>query len=387
MNSQFKNSSFGFYLYASIIVIIAAASIFVFWYMVKGYKLGTYPEDTILGSVYLGGIREDEVIPKLEDRIERWRSDETIVFEVTYQGYSYQFDRELFYFDLTTSMFYLDNGETNDLVVTFQGNDRIDVINEINGLLFLEDIESNFNIEALITDILADAAYMKSFSSKRIEDYIVDDTIAYVSIYSVSVNIPEGISIDQLILKIDSVYDDSRIVVPNKDLYDIVESLGSVLSDSEMTVLSTGMFDLILKTNFAVNEVHYVPAIDYNIYDLSTFPSFGHNASINQIIGDSFSFYNPNDSDYYFVLTKVSDVKATLSLVGLDFVDTISVSIDENIIEYITQTTDNDTILQLGYDGMIIEVTRTITNIYGVVTYEKVIVFEFYPPIKAIILE
>ena len=99
MNSQFKNSNLGFYLYAVIIVIIAVASIFVFWYMVKGYKLGTYDENTILGSVYLGGIKEDEVETKLLDRINRWNEDETIVFEVTYQGYSYEFDRELFYFD------------------------------------------------------------------------------------------------------------------------------------------------------------------------------------------------------------------------------------------------------------------------------------------------
>ena len=83
----------------------------------------------------------------------------------------------------------------------------------------------------------------------------------------------------------------------------------------------------------------------------------------------------------------MSDEKANLKLVGLDFVDTIIVSIEENVIEHIIQTTDNETILQLGYDGMIIEVTRTITNIFGEVTYDKIVVFEFYPPIKAIILE
>ena len=63
MNSQFKNSNLGFYLYASIIIMIAFASVFVVWYMVTGYSLGTYKENTILGSVYIGGLREEEVEP------------------------------------------------------------------------------------------------------------------------------------------------------------------------------------------------------------------------------------------------------------------------------------------------------------------------------------
>ena len=130
MNSQFKNSNLGFYLYAVIIVIIAIASIFVFWYMVKGYKLGTYDENTILGSVYLGGIKENEVETKLIGRIERWLDDDSIVFEATYQGYNYEFDRELFYFDLEHSLFYLNQGVTNKMTVKYQSNDRLEIYDE-----------------------------------------------------------------------------------------------------------------------------------------------------------------------------------------------------------------------------------------------------------------
>ena len=387
MNSQFKNSSLGFYLYASIIIIIAAASIFVFWYMVKGYKLGTYPEDTILGSVYLGGIREEDVKAKLEDRIERWRSDETIVFEVTYQGYSYEFDRELFYYDLETSMFYLDDGQTNDLVVTFQGTDRAEIVSELENSQFLEDISDEFDIQAMINHILIDAAYMKTFSRKQLENYVINENVSHRDIASVTLGLPEGTDIDDLIDGISNIYSDSKIVINSKELFDIVDVLGTELSDSEMTILSSGMLGLILETNFAVSEIHYIPIIDYVKYDMETFPNFGHNANVNQIIENSFSFYNPNDSNYFFTLEKVDETSATLSLVGLDFVDTITADIDPNVIEYITQTTDNDEILQQGYDGMIIEVTRNILDIYDEVTYEKIIIFEFYPPIKEIILE
>jgi len=355
--------------------------------MVKGYKLGTYSEGTILGSVYLGGIEEEDVETKLIDRIERWLNDESIVFEVTYQGYSYEFDRELFFFDLDTSVFILDDGVANELVVRYQGDERIEIINEIKSLGFLLDTGENYDMEALLNDILVDAGNMKSYSSKDLEDYIVDEALAYVEIDSVVLHIPEGVSIDEMISGINNQYVDGNILINSKELFDIVENLSSELSDAEMTILSGGMLNLILQTNFAINEVHYIPAIDFINYDIDTFPNFGHNASVNQIIGDIFSFYNPNVTEYHFTLEKINGSSATLTLVGIEFVDDIEVIIDKTVIEYITQTTDNDTILQNGYNGAIIEVTRKITDIYGEVTYEKVIIFEFYPPIKAIILE
>ena len=45
----------------AIVIIIGAASIFIFWYMFNGFKAGTYTENTLLGSVYLEGLDESEV--------------------------------------------------------------------------------------------------------------------------------------------------------------------------------------------------------------------------------------------------------------------------------------------------------------------------------------
>ena len=397
MNSQFKNSNLGFYLYALIIIIIAFASIFVVWYMVKGYSLGTYEEDTILGSVYLGGLQEEEVESKIEDKKAKWLNDESILFEITYQEYTYEFDRGLFYFDFDTSMFYLENGETNELFAKYQGTERQDIIAEIENLDFLVGISDLFDFEALINDVLVDAGYMKTYSSKDLEDYIIDyetsidaylagEESSLTAITSLTLDVYDGIDIDNLIAGINEVYPYGLIISENKELFDIVDKLGDSLVDNEMSILSTAMLALILETNFSINEVHYVAEIDYINYTLSTYPYFGHNASVNQVIGNSFSFYNPNNSDYYFTIEKENETTITISLVGLVFVDDIEVNIIQTTLDHITQYTDNDNLLQNGYDGVIIEVLRTITDINGNVRYENIIVFEFYPPIKEIVL-
>jgi len=388
MNSQFKNSSLGFYIYTTIIVIIAVASIFVFWYMVKGYKLGTYAEDTIIGSVYVGGMQEDATEAKILNRINRWLNDKSIIYEVTYQGYSYELDRELFYFDYDTSIFYVVEGETNELVVSFQGDYQQDISNEIKNSDFLENIDiNNIDMDRLLGDVLMDASLMKSYSSKKLENYFTDYSIANEDLDSIELVIPEGISVDEMVATVSADFIDSKIMIYSKELFDITERLSDSFSDTEMTVLSSAMLRLILETNFSINEVHYIPIIDYVNYTIDTFPTLGHNASVNQVIGDGFSFYNPNDSDYYFTLEKTGDTTVKLSLIGLVFIDDISAfPISTQRIEYITQTTSNDEYLQAGHDGVVVEVTRTVRDIYGKISSEKVIIFEFYPSTKEIIL-
>ena len=387
MNSQFKNSNLGFYLYAAIIAIIAFASIFVVWYMVKGYSLGTYGEGTIIGSVYIGGLKEEEVEPIITERITKWLNDESIVFELTYQGYNYEFNRSLFYFDQELSIFNLEDGETNRLFATYQVDERQDILNDINSLDFLIGINEQFDYETLINDTLIAAGFMKSYSSLNLEDYIIDIDVTESEVGSLTLDLYDGIDVDDLISGINAVYPDGKIITEQKELFDIVEKLGESLADNEMSALSTGMLALILETNFAVNEVHYVAEIDYINYDIDTFPYFGHNASINQIIGNSFSFYNPNNYSYYFTVEKVDEMSITITLVGLSFIDDIEVQINRTVLDHITQYTPNDDILQNGYDGAIIEVVRVITDISGNVRYENVILFEFYPPIKEIVLE
>lgn len=398
MNSQFKNSNLGFYLYTLIIVIIAFASIFVIWYMVKGYSLGTYKEDTILGSVYLGGLKEEEVEPKIDERKIKWLNDESVLFELTYQDYTYEFNRGLFYFDFDLSMFFLKDGVTNKLYATYQGSDRLDIENEIKSSDFLDGIDDQFDIEALVNDILTDAGFMKSYSSKHLEDYLIDKDVAlenyisdavspYSEVGSLTLDVFNGIDIDQLITGINEVYPYGIIVSESKELFDIVVKLSGSLLDNEMSLVSTGMLALILESNFAVNEVHYNGEIDYINYDIDTFPYFGHNASVNQVIGNSFSFYNPNNSAYYFIIEKETETTITISLVGLEFVNEITVDIMKTNIENITRPTDDPTLVKNGQEGAIVEVERTITDLNGIVQYDKVIIFEFYKPIKKIVLE
>ncbi len=387
MNSQFRNSNFGFILYMAIIAVMVMATGFVLWYMTVGYRVGTFGPDTRLGSVYIGGLTEEEVIPLIDERIDYWYNDETIVFELTYQGYRYEFDRSLLIFNLETSTYDLQNGVTNVLLVNYQYEDRQRVIDEIEALPFLEDVIDNVDIGQLIANMLYDAALMKSYSSKDVENYIIDLEQEIELLDSATFSIPEGVQFDDLIDEINAQYEDGKILIPGKSLFDVVDTLGGRLNDAGMTTLASAMLQTIHETNFIVNEVHYEPTIDFSRYTIANFPYFGRNTIVNRIVNESFSFYNPNELTYYFTIDVIDEFNGRLNLYGVPFKYDIEVTVDQVEIDYITQPTNDVTLLQNGYNGVVVSVQRVITDVYGEVVYDETILFEFYPPIKEITFE
>jgi hypothetical protein len=358
--------------------------------MFAGYKIGTFSEDTILGSVYLGGLREDDIDERIYNREDEWKDDETIVFELTYQGYSYEFDRNLFYFNLELSKTFLKDGQTNELIAQYQdtgdSSDRTLVLNEISNLAFLSDVKDNVDFERLVTDILDDAGLMKTFSSKDVEDYLIDPSLSLVEISSIDISVPDGVDVDLMITGIQGVYGDEYIDLNSKELFDIIEELGASLNDSEMTILSSAMLELALETNFSIHEVHAKTDIGKDV-DFNEYEFFGRNTQVNKVVDNSFSLYNPNESTYMFKVEKIDNDTAKLTLVGLPFVNTIEATKTQTSIAYISQYTDNDELLQVGRDGMIVVVTRVITDVNETVIYEREIIFEFYPPVTEITLE
>lgn len=387
MNSQFRNSNFGFILYTAIVTIIVLATGFVIWYMTVGYRVGTYGPDTRLGSVYIGGLTEEEVVPLLDERIEYWYIDDTIVFEVLYQGYSYEIDRDLLLFNLEVSTYNIEDGKTNIMVAYFQEDDRVRIKSEIMALPFLTDIVDNVDVDQIILDILKDAALMKSYSSKNVEDYLVDPELNVQELASADFNIPEGVQFADMVTSIETLFEDGHIIVPSKELFDMVTVFGGTLNDASMTTLASAMLESILETNFIINEVHYEPVIDFSMYTLANYPYFGRNTVINQIVNEDFSFYNPNEFSYYFTIEEVDEFHGVLRLYGVPLEYDVTVTVNKTEIPYITQGSDDVLLLQNGYNGVIIEVVRVITDIYGEEEYNDTILFEFYPPIKEIIYQ
>lgn len=385
LNTHFRNSTFGFVLYASIIVIVVLSTVFIFWFMLSGYKAGLYEEDTMLGNVYLGGLSEDEVIPKMVDRTNEWIGDETIEFRVTYQGYIYEIDREVFLFDFDTSLFYLNEGVTNPLIVTFQGSTRSELLEELQSLPYLEEVSGLIDYDRLIADILLDVSQMKTFSEKHLEDYLPVDQFPSEVINTEIVDLPATIDAEEIVAKLIELNEEASIIIEGKTLFDLLEHYSEHFTDRELSFIAKGMLGASLRSNFSINEVHYLPVVDTSMYTFGSFPFYGKNAYINRVTGQSFSLFNPNVTSYTFLFSAHSGDDLKVDLIGLDFAYDIEVTYNETILPYSVQTTNNVGLVQSGLNGKVVEVVRVVEDVYGDIVYDKEIIFEFYPPVKEVV--
>lgn len=388
MSTQFKNSNLSYYLYSAIVVIIGAASVFVFWYMFNGFKAGTYTENTLLGSVYLGGLEESEVSGKMTKRIDDWLLDDKNVFEITYQGYSYEFDRELLDFNIDQSINNINNGVTNELIVNYSEDNEAFVLNEISEEIFLDGIYDDFDFDSIIEKILIDASYMKSFSSSELEDYLIDAESSFDLIHENVVETPLLLDVNNFVRKIETNFTDGKVVVNSQTLFSVLDTFGEEFSNDEMTVIASGILENIKYSNFVIHENHYLSEINYNIYDVSTYPYFGKQASVSASLDDDFRFYNPNDGYYEFTFSIVSANEIKVTFTGLEFIDQIIVTESPAIaVAFVSTPTEVDTAVRDGIDGRIIEVRRRIINAYGDELIEGVIVYEFYKAVTEIYYE
>jgi len=387
VNAHFKNSTFGFLIYTSVIVIVVLSTIFIFWYMLTGYKTGLYDENTMLGNVYLGGVSEDEVIPKMVDRTNEWIGDETINFSISYQGYEYKIDREIFTFDFETSLFYLKEGEENPLIVNFQGNSRSELLDDLQSAPYLVDIQGYIDFDLMLGHILQDVAAMKTFSKKDVEDYLVDDYFDVVGTYTI--DLPATISANTIVDRLSNMNEDGlpEMVIEEKTLLSILNDYQEVFDDRELGFMGKAMLGATHETNLIINQVYYNPIIDASLYMYSSYPYYGVNVNIDRFTGRDFQVFNPSETTYRYVFSVGEDNGLVVDIVGLPFVNQIETEVVITQLPFPTVKVTDVNLVRNGVNGRFVEVIRTVTDVYGEVIKEEILFYEFYPPIEEQILE
>ncbi len=390
MASQFKNSNLGYYLYAAIVVIIGAASLFVFWYMVTGFNIGKYDENTIIGSVYIGGLTEEEAEDKVRGRIEDWLEDDRVLFEARYQGYSYEFDRELIFFDIDNSLSDINDGSTNPLYVSYSETALAEIFQAFENEPWMEGLEDQFDLEALMDDILNDASGMKTFSSKQLNDYIIDEEGFQEVLYVGNLEVPselQGQALDAsaLLTKLNTIYPDG-IVIEGKDYFSILERFDDTFTRAELSFISSLILDVIPHMPFTVHEREYFVDQTSALYDIETYPFFGRNAVVQRTYDIDFSFENNTHCAYTFEFETAGNF-FNITVSGAPIINDIDVERDIIYFDYTTRTTTDVDQVRTGTDGVIVMVNRTITDIFDEVVQDDLVIYEYYPAIDEIIME
>ena len=396
MASQFRNSNLGYYLYTTIVILIGAASIFVFWFMVSGFNIGRYAENTNIGSVYLGGLTEQEAELELKDKIESWLRNDRVLFEVRYQGYHYVFDRDLISFNENESLANIQDGRTVPLDVWYPDTIRAQILFEIENQPFMANLQDQFDLEALLDDILQDASQMKTFSSKQLIDYVRDEENLFIVLFETTQSRPNGamgplqtpsnVNGTALYNKLINAYPNG-ITINRKSTFSILDTFDpNTFNDAELSYLASLFLDMLPYTHFMMYERNYRPVIDTNLYTAQNYPFYGRNVRVRASQDIDFSFEN-NSFSHFRVEFEQTGNFINLRLYGAPFLNQISVAFDMTTIPYLTETVSPTINERDGVDGRVVKVYRNVYDLNEELLSRTRVVFESYRPRTAFIHE
>lgn len=390
MFRQFRNSNIGYYLYSALVLLIGAASIFAFWFMITGFNLGVYSENTFIGSVYIGGLDEREAEQKLRDRINAWYDDEEIIFEAVYHGYTYEFDRNEITFDVEESMDNIRDGRASELIVFFPEDLRPAILDEIRRTPFMNEIEARvadpFDLELLLDDMLASAANMDLFARRRFEDYVYPETESvFFGVVNTSTRTPDASlhpTVDVLALhdKLLEHFEDGSFHINPRSRLSMLETMPESLSRQELSYVSSLLMDLIFATPFDFKYTQSPIHPDDEFY-------YGRNVQVRRLADQDFAFENCMDAQFTVTFSVANDA-LLFSLEGAPFLDDITVTSPPEIIllPYGTITVTNPEFVRDGVNGRIVVRTRIINDLSGALVSEQEIINERYEPVAERVL-
>ncbi|GKV54429.1 hypothetical protein NCCP2222_03760 [Sporosarcina sp. NCCP-2222] len=175
--------------------------------------------------------------------------------------------------------------------------------------------------------------------------------------------------------------------IKGHQVFDLTEELGETevapLSDSELTILASTLYQAVLQTNFAIEEraisSSLPPAVEV-----------GFEAAVNRRLGIGFSFLNPNKAD--FVLhTEVKANELLISIEGLPLVyqyepyiervDTFKPRIIKQFSAFIP--TGQVVEKEIGKDGLEAIVQRALKQ-EGVLVEMEPVSKDFYAPVPRV---
>lgn len=379
MFNAFRNSDLAYYLYTAFVIILGIGSLVFFYFMVTGFNIGVYNPNTLVGNVYVGGLNEEQARNKVVDQVAVWFNDDDIVYEIGYQGYYMEVDRDIFSIDVNATFNNISEGTRNSLAISIDE----DALNELETKLyseaFMDGLEDTFSFESVMDHVYNDAAELKQFSRHQLNDHAVDEQYGEDLIHSVSVPGYLDSDVASIIERIEAVNPERTFLVPSHEIFSLLDAFPTSLSSDEFNVIGSGILDLILPTEIEIN------ALTYNMLlrDVTDNPFTGRSVLINRNQHYDFRIENGTYINYKIYFYETADGELGLELRGAPSLNEIELTREEILLEY-EPAPEGATITREGEDGMVILITRDVHDIYGELRSSTLKVFEYYEPLNPV---
>ena len=229
-------------------------------------KNDSFTEGTFIGPVNVSGKTKSEAIQMIEEQLLKWLNETEI--GIQYKEKKIPFDPNSIVFDVGESVNRAIDGQKNSLMV------YCDEIERILSELSLSNQTLNVDLEKVEREIFNKASMLEIGTfTLRLEDFLLNDRTEndYVTIETTL----EADLSDQERSIVDSV---GEIQIAPKSQFSMLSQLEELgvgyASDETLSIIASGIYEVILQTNFPIIERHISESLPF-------YAKLGYEAKIN----------------------------------------------------------------------------------------------------------
>lgn len=336
-------------------------------------------EGTMVGGVDVSGKSENEAIQKVDEQLTEWL--ETTNMQLHFKEKSILLDNALFRFEISESVTTASIGQKNEVLVHIDN----DAFEESMRQNFPSVNKNDLDIEKLHYALLKNAKMLESGKFDiSLEDYLYTENLVKNELISESIIQLENSSsaLTRLTSKV------RKIEIPLESQFSLVNFIieNGLKSESPTlhNALASGIYELVLPTNFSIIERHISN-------EKPDYAKLGFEAKVDIEKNMDLIFTNMNQTSYFIELKQNGD-SLLLSLTGPSFLNKYAIyTKDEQTFKPKTIKHFNPllkkgqkTVEKEGKDGLLISVFREVYDEKGKLLKKESISEDFYPPIPQI---
>lgn len=336
-------------------------------------KTNGFPDNTWIGPINASGLEKSEVSQQLVTKVTEWQTNSTV--QLSYKETNGLFPIEEIIFNIDASVQSAKDSEKNELL--------IDIDDEAiqKELISISPAFENTRVDItkLETHLITELSSLQAKAINiNLEDFLTVPEVEEQIIHTVS---------------IPAINDDlqnigATLMIEPKGTFTLLGFLEKqglmALDPSVINIISSGIYQAILQTNFEILERHIGT-------ELPEYIGLGYEAKVNANLKWDLSFYNPNEEKYKIEI--YSDGKSLIfDVIGLPFLYEYTIMqeglqlFDPKTIKQYNPLLEpgQSKITKYGQKGYYLEVSRLILDETGKLVEQQLVSKDYYSPVHQV---
>jgi hypothetical protein len=336
-------------------------------------KSSQFSENTWIGPENVSGLEKASALQLLTNRVSDWQANNII--QLSYLEESVPFPIEDIHFMIDESLQHAKSGSKNEMLINIEEESLYTALENLT----TSSLNDELDVEKLKLDILSIA---NSFETGKIEINLGDYLLSPVK----QTSIIHTITIPTQEMNLENF--GATIFLEPKSTFSLLgflEKQGFMELDKySLGLLSSGIYQAILPTNFQILERHIGLELPEGI-------SAGFEAKIDSRLQMDLAFYNPNEDEYTIEIYS-DESTLILDVVGVPFQYQYKI-VENGLQEFAPKTIKQyspllepgySTIKRKGQKGLYIELSRFVKDSDDVIIDQHLISKDYYPPVHQV---